>query len=156
MFKKIIIGILAFTVVGGGAAAAAYSYAQNQAIPAVQEEPSFAEQILTGNANQGNTNGNGNDNGGQGAGQQSAGQQNAGQQNAGGVQEPDPMAEGLLGDPFEAAGTITLVDLNGVELATDTGESIYVELGPQDFLQSRGIELAVGDAKVSGAACVRG
>ena len=68
MFKKIIIGILAQTVIGGAAAAAAYSYAQNQAILAVQQEPSFVNQILTGNANQGNTTGNGNGSSRQGTG----------------------------------------------------------------------------------------
>lgn len=131
MLKKIIISVLALTVVGAGAAAAAYNIAQNQATPTMAN----SDQGIVLASDQNQVQGNGYGQGGQGAAAQD-------QQ----VREPIALAEGLVGDPFEAAGVVTLVDLNGVEIATESGETIYVELGPQDYLLEQGVELFVGDA----------
>ncbi|HKJ26793.1 MAG TPA: hypothetical protein VJ965_04065 [Anaerolineales bacterium] len=132
MLKKIIISVLAITVMGAGAAAAAYNIAQSQAAPTTANNENI---VLASNPTQGN----------------STGQQSDSSMQIQQSQYNEPAAEGLLGDPFEAAGTITAVDLNGVEIATAEDKSIFVELGPQDYLVSQGVELAVGEeVSVSG------
>lgn len=126
MLKKIIISVLALTVVGAGAAAAAYNFATSETTPTTAS----SEGIVLASAQ---TQGNG------------YGQQDGSGQPVQQSQYNQPMAEGLTGEPFEAEGTVTLVDLNGVEIATTTGETIFVELGPQDFLLEQGVELVAGD-----------
>jgi hypothetical protein len=128
MLKKIIISVLVLSVVGAGTAAAAYRIAQNDAAPTAAANEDIVLASTQGN----------------GYGQQGDTQSQQ-------VQNPTPAAEGFTGDPFKAEGTITAVELNGIELATDAGETIFVELGPNDYLLEQGVELTVGDeVSVSG------
>ncbi len=122
MLKKIIVGILALTVVGAGAAAAAYNLAlkQNETVPAL-----IQPEAQTVSASQSNLQGNG-----------AVAQDTAGQ--------PQAAAQESLGEPWQAAGTITAIDATGIQLLQDSGESVYVELGPQDYWQSQGITLETG------------
>lgn len=61
---------------------------------------------------------------------------------------PDPQpivqAEGSMGDPWLADGTITELEDFGFTLSTADGE-FYVELGPPTYWQNQGVQLAVAD-----------
>ena len=83
MLKKIIISVLAITVVGAGAAAAAYNFGLNQAVPTVASEEGIVLASAQSQSSQGN-----------GYGQAGQGQDMAQEQQA---QEPLALAEGLTG-----------------------------------------------------------
>ena len=128
MFKKIIIGILIFTVVGTVGAALAYN--------AVTQEPETTANNLQPLA-----------------GAQAQGSAGQGQQNeAGQPGEPAAVAQGAEGEPWQANGTILAVDDYGFDFSTDSGETVYIELGPPDYWQSQGVELLTDQtALVSGS-----
>lgn len=53
------------------------------------------------------------------------------------------LAQGPEGDPWWAAGTIVELDDFGMTLRTQQGDT-YVELGPPDYWQEQGVQLAAG------------
>ena len=127
MLKKIIIGLLLITVIGG----AVFALTDNQNAAAVA-----ATATPTAITNQ---QGNGNGNGGNG------------QTNA----QSTPAAQGTqqvqasvnnVGDPWSGSGTLVEVSTVGMTLMLSDGSEVYVELGPQDYWQAQGLTLNVGDA----------
>jgi hypothetical protein len=64
---------------------------------------------------------------------------------AGGTVTPAPMiqAQSMMGDPWQAEGTVTQLGDFGFTLATDDGE-YFVELGPPTYWQAQDIALADG------------
>lgn len=128
MFKKIIIGILIFTVVGTVGAALAYN--------AVTQEPEATANNIQPLA---------------GAQAQVSAVQGQ-QDEVGQPGEPAAVAQGAEGEPWQASGTILAVDDYGFDFSTDNGETVYIELGPPDYWQSQGVELlAEQTASVSGS-----
>jgi len=129
MIKKIVIGVLGATVLAAGGAAAAYqgfNTDKAEAAPVALVEPTAVQnQAGTGN---GNGNGNGNS--------ATNGQQTQAQQQV--------AAQAMVGEPWTAAGTISLIDFAGLTLSLPDSE-VYVELGPQAYWQDQGVELQVGD-----------
>lgn len=128
MFKKIMIGILLLTVFGAAGAALAY----NAANPTTQ-----AEGVTTTDLNS----------------DQSAPAGLQGSQGSQGLQNShDSQAQGAgsnaaadsMGEPWQAAGTITALDEYGFDFAVAGAEPVYIELGPPDYWQSQGITLEVG------------
>jgi hypothetical protein len=117
MFKKIIIAILLFSVLGAAGAALAYNAATQENAPTADTIEPLAQAP------------------GRGFDQQ--GQQN-GQSGSG---EPVIVAQEFEGEPWQATGTIVAVDDYGFDFSTDSGDNIYIELGPPDFWQSQGVEL---------------
>jgi hypothetical protein len=116
MLKKIILGILTITVVGAGAAAATYAYAQKQAVPAQVDGQLVAEDQLVNTQSQ-----------------------------VVQAQEPQAFAEGMEGEPFSFSAEIVDLDANGINVVLDSGESVFVELGPEDYWTALEPRLAVGD-----------
>jgi hypothetical protein len=92
---------------------------------ALVEPTAVQNQAGTGN---GNGNGNGNS--------ATNGQQTQAQQQV--------AAQAMVGEPWTAAGTISLIDFAGLTLSLPDSE-VYVELGPQAYWQDQGVELQVGD-----------
>jgi len=127
MLKKVVIGVLLLTVIA--AAAAAYTYQSSLADPASSTLPSpIADNTSVGMGNQsGNANAGGN---GQGAGMNNT--------------PGTPVAQGAEGDPWQATGNIAAVDDFGFDMNLDTGETVYIELGPPTYWQAQGITLTVG------------
>ncbi|MBT3337458.1 MAG: hypothetical protein HN855_00545 [Anaerolineae bacterium] len=123
MFKKIAIGLLLTTVLGAGGAAAAYqaSVAEENEILATPEVLSQQEQA-------------------QGFGNAEQGQQ--------GEPAQAMVAEGSQGEPWLEVGTITEIDDTGFQFSLQTGESVYVELGPPDYWQAQGITLEAGQTVI--------
>lgn len=58
---------------------------------------------------------------------------------------PVVLAQGAMGDPWQAAGTISTVEDFGFTLTTAKGD-YYVELGPPTYWQAQGVTLTAGDA----------
>lgn len=54
-------------------------------------------------------------------------------------------AQGMMGDPWQAEGTISVLENFGLTLTTADGD-YFVELGPPTYWQAQGVSLAVGDA----------
>ena len=117
MLKKIIISILVISVVGAAGAAWAYNAAQQE-----NEIVSTTPEPLANGQNQANQ----------------TGLQQAAQN------DPIMAASGAEGEPWQADGIITAVDDYGFDLALESGETVYVELGPPDFWQTQGIVLDAG------------
>jgi hypothetical protein len=130
MVKKIIIGVLALSVLGAGGAALAYSADNNIEAPA---------ELQVEQAVQAQNQGNGNGNQGNGNNQDGSRNQNGGQQG-----EPQVMAQEQMGEPWDAAGTIVSFDVNGTMVDLDTGEQVYVELGPDTYWKNQPVVLEVG------------
>jgi hypothetical protein len=124
MFKKIFLGILLLTVIGAGVAAYAYQASQPQTETTAALDPLAANPPTHPPASNGN------------------GQTN-GQANATPPQGT-PAAEGATGVPYAATGTLTALDDFGFDLTLETGETVYIELGPPTFWQAQGVTLAVG------------
>jgi len=122
MLKKIFIGILLISVIGAGTAA--YIYQASQPTEAASSLPN---PLAT---SQGNDTATQYENAGQTDTQQSA--------------QGTPVAQGAEGDPWQAAGTITALDDFGLDLTLETGETVYIELGPPTYWQAQGITLEVG------------
>lgn len=62
------------------------------------------------------------------------------------IANPDPvvLAQGAMGDPWQADGTVGAVDDFGFTLMTVKGD-YFVELGPPTYWQAQGVALAAGD-----------
>lgn len=119
MIKKILLGVLVFTVVGAGAAAAAYGVISNDPAPvadAVDQVSTIDPADLA-----------------------------ATQQQVAQNQQAGPVAEGLVGEPFAFQAQVMAMDANGINVQMDSGESLYVELGPQDYWQGLDAKIALGD-----------
>jgi hypothetical protein len=117
MLKKIIIGILVLSVIGAVGAALVYN--------AAKQENEVVSTTLEPLAN----------------GQNQAAQTNLQQAGQNGS---IMVAAGSEGEPWQADGTIVAVDDYGFDLALESGETVYVELGPPDYWQTQGITLDVG------------
>ncbi|MCB9134136.1 MAG: hypothetical protein H6636_01830 [Anaerolineales bacterium] len=131
MFKKIFIGILLLTVIGAGIAAVVYQSSLPKTETSTLPDPLAANTTIDQqNAGVGNgqTNGNG----------------NAGNENAQAAAQENPAVEGAEGDPWQATGTVAAFDDYGFDMALETGETVYVELGPPTYWQAQGITLEVG------------
>jgi hypothetical protein len=126
MLKKIIVSVLALSVVGAGGAALVHSAANAEATPAEVQMAEVEAEALNGNQSNGN-----NQNGSQ--------SRNGNQQG-----EPQAMAQGQMGEPWYAEGTILSFDLNGMTVTQTDGEQVYVELGPADYWQTQPVVLEVG------------
>jgi hypothetical protein len=121
MIKKIVVGILALSVLGAAGAAMAYAVdAQNVEIQAADVAPLAAQQA---------------------AAQQSSAQIS---QPAAGNQVFEPAAEGMEGEPYQVSGTIIEMDEFGMTVQLANGESQYIELGPPDYWQAQNVALEVG------------
>lgn len=127
MLKKIIIGILAVTVVGAAGTALAYNV--------VNSDPTGGENLISPLASdQDNSNL---------ALTQQAGISNQGSGSAGGAAS--------TGQSWQGAGNILAIDDSGFQFRLENGEQIYIELGPADYWRNQGVELQVGAAvSVSG------
>ena len=119
MFKKIAIGLLAFTVLAAGGAAMAYNTITIDAVAAADE---VLQQPTTSH------------NAGQGYGQPAE---------AAGTGERQVAAEGSLGEPWTGTGVITKLEDVGIELILNDGQVAYVELGPADYWQNQGVVLSL-------------
>ena len=112
---SVFVGILALSVLG--AAGAALAYSTDASMVDVQEaavSPIVGAQAV--NSDQFGSNG-----------------------------EPvGPVAEGMEGDPYQVSGTIVEMDDFGMTILLANGESQYIELGPPDYWQAQGVDLAVG------------
>ena len=124
MFKKIIVGILLLTVFGAAGAALAYNAATKE------NETATARSDTTANN------------------QRSGAQQHGGQGNQGdqgqGNQQQNGASQANMGEPWQASGTIASLDEVGLNLITDEGKSVYVELGPAEYWQSQDVVLEEG------------
>lgn len=116
MLKTIVLGILTITIIAAGASALAYNLGKNQAAPVGANEPLTAQDTLTTT---------------DGIPAASADQQ----------ADPQPQAEGLVGEPFTYQAQIMAFDTNGMDVILETGEPAYIELGPEDYWHSSGIAL---------------
>jgi hypothetical protein len=116
MLKKIIISVLVITVLGAAGAALAYNaYNQETAVAATNLSPLANQQDASLQADQPEA-----------------------------AVQSEPVAQGLDGEVWEATGNITALDDYGFEFSTDSGETVYVELGPPDYWQQQDIELVEG------------
>ena len=116
MLKKIIISVLVITVLGAAGAALAYNaYNQETAVAATNLSPLANQQDTSLQADQPET-----------------------------AVQTGPVADGLVGEMWEATGNITALDDYGFELSTDSGENVYVELGQPDYWQAQDVELVEG------------
>lgn len=57
---------------------------------------------------------------------------------------PQVTAGDQLGQPWQSTGLILELDENGIILATEDGDEVYIELGPADYWQSQGIDFERG------------
>ena len=118
MIKKIVVAVLAVSVLGAAGAALAYAgnasevkiqaadvalVVEEQSAPAAQVSQTAAEQ-----------------------------------------QTFAPAAEGMEGEPYQVSGTIIEMDDYGMTIQLASGESQYIELGPPDYWQAQDVALAVG------------
>ena len=116
MLKKIIISVLVITVIAAAGAALAYNaYNQETAVAATNLNPLSDQQDSSLPADQTET-----------------------------ALQGEPIAQGLEGEAWEAAGNITALDDYGFEFTTASGENVYVELGPPDYWQRQDVELTDG------------
>ncbi len=126
MFKVIAIGMLVITIIGAAGVAVYDSSKPNQ----VQTQNSL---VATPTSVPSAAPGNG------------AANQNRQANNGGGVQVQQSTSE--VGQPWTARGTLVSVDDFGFELAADdSGQTVYVELGPTTYWQAQGVSLAAGDS----------
>lgn len=124
MLQKIIIAILLITVIGAAGAAVAYK-ATNQDTALASTNPSplasnDQEAVVLEDEIQNQT------------------------VPAETAIQAEPVAQGMQGEPWQATGTVAAVDDFGFDLTLESGETVYIELGPPDYWQSQGIDLAVG------------
>ncbi|MBK9050557.1 MAG: hypothetical protein IPL78_06445 [Chloroflexi bacterium] len=129
MLKKIVIVVLVLTVIGAAAAATLYSASQpdTETTTAIDPIAANANSAAAAPANPNAPVGNG--------------------PRAAGVTpqaQGTPVAQGAAGDPWQATGNIAAVDDFGFDMTLDTGETVYIELGPPTYWQVQGITLTVG------------
>jgi hypothetical protein len=120
MLQKIVIGLMVFTVLGAGGAAIAYNAGTQDTNPAAA-----AIEPL-------------------GDGSPTVASQQVAQNEV--VTTSQPIAQGAQGKPWQAAGLIAAVDDYGFDFTLDSGESVYIELGPPDFWRYQGVEITAGQA----------
>ncbi|MBN2503207.1 MAG: hypothetical protein JXB38_20685 [Anaerolineales bacterium] len=122
MLKKIILGAILVTVIGAGGTALAYGVTTQDTEAADDVPAPLANEQAVDNAQVG---------------------QQAAQNRAG---EPAVAAQEMMGEPWQAEGTITEIDDYGFQFAMQNGETVYIELGPPDYWQNQGVELQAGQA----------
>lgn len=128
MFKKIITGILLFSVFGAAGAALAYNAARS-------EEPSAAVMTSASAVDQVDTF-----------------ESQVAESSQTKEVESNITTASDLSEPWQASGMITVIDDFGFDFAISDAESIYVELGPPDYWQMQDIDLEVGqDVSVVGS-----
>lgn len=120
MLKKIIISVLLITVIGAAGAALAYNATnQDTATATTSFHPLANEQNFSASEDV------------------SLGQTET-------VAQDEPFAQGMEGETWQAIGTIAAIDENGFDFTLESGETVYIELGPSDYWQSQNIELSAG------------
>jgi hypothetical protein len=127
MLKKIVIVVLVLTVIGAAAAATLYSASQPTPEATLAINPIANGAVNAAPANPNAPVGNG--------------------PHAAAVTpqaQGTPVAQGAAGDPWQATGNIAAVDDFGFDMTLDTGETVYIELGPPTYWQAQGITLTVG------------
>ncbi|MEI2609156.1 MAG: hypothetical protein V9G20_11065 [Candidatus Promineifilaceae bacterium] len=129
MLKKIVIAVLVLTVIGAAAAATLYSASQPtpEATTSLNPITDSAANAAAVPANSTAPVGNG-------------------QYGADVTPQAQgtPVAQGAEGEPWQATGNIAAVDDFGFDMTLDTGETVYIELGPPTYWQAQGITLTVG------------
>lgn len=65
---------------------------------------------------------------------------------AGPVQTEQQQAVDMVGEPWAAVGTITALDTAGMTLTLSDGSAIYVELGPSHYWQNQAVTLVEGES----------
>lgn len=123
MLKKVVIAVLVLTVLGAAAAATLYSASQPTAETPLTINP-IANGVVNAAANPTAPAGNG--------------------QHGNNATAGTPVAQGAEGYPWQATGNIAAVDDFGFDMTLDTGETVYIELGPPTYWQAQGITLTVG------------
>jgi hypothetical protein len=123
MLKKIIIGILVITVVGAGGAALAYNLNNPDAA-----EVTTGPSPLASNADEST---------------EQAPQEQTPQVET--TPQSKSVTQVMEGEAWQATGTIVAVDDYGFDFTTESGEIVYIELGPPDYWQSQGVDLVVGE-----------
>jgi len=127
MFKKLAIGLLSLTVLGAVGTAIIYNVTNTDSASASSEEIAVAQESMQGNT-------------GTGYGQQAGQGQQAGKEAQGAM-----AAEGLLGEPWVETGIVTAIEDTGIQMTLETGETVFVELGPADYWQNQGVSVNTGD-----------
>lgn len=136
MVRKIVVGLLLLTVIGGVAAAlisqpTAEAPATVTLSPAVLPSAAVTQAALSSAL----------------AASQAAPQtasQGSRQNAASGTVEPINASAGSVGDVWSGSGTILELSATGMTLALTDGSEIFVELGPSDYWQAQGIILLAG------------
>ncbi|MFN2146171.1 MAG: hypothetical protein ACK2T7_12530 [Anaerolineales bacterium] len=118
MLKKIIIGILAITVVSAAVAATAYNLGKQQVVPVVANDIYTAQDVPASNTD--NT-------------------------IVPHEASPQVQAEENMGESFTALAQIRGFDATGMDVVFESGETAYIELGPEDYWRSQNIELRETD-----------
>ncbi len=118
MLKKIIIGILAITVFSAAAAAAAYNLGKQQSAPVVAQDTYTAQDVPASNPEN---------------------------PTVPHQASPQVQAEEIMGEPFSALAQIRGFDATGMDVVFESGETAYIELGPEDYWRSQNIDLRETD-----------
>ncbi|MBK9121576.1 MAG: hypothetical protein IPM16_00445 [Chloroflexi bacterium] len=116
MVKKLVVGVLLVTVIGGVAAA-------------ILGQPAAASVDLTATAAAHTPQARGNQ---------------ASNNQTGGSGEPVKAAASTVGDVWSASGTIAELSTLGMTLTLTDGSDVFVELGPADYWQSQSVTLLAG------------
>ena len=116
MLKKIIVGILIFTVAGAAGAALTYQLLNQGAVTelGLPEISVMRDGIVIS--------------------------REVNNQEQGAVMEQ----EGFIGEPWEEVGTINEFDDTGFQFVIQSGETVYVELGPLDYWSNLDVKLDTG------------
>ena len=120
MLKKIIIGVLLVTVISAAGAALAYNATHPENNVTLAEINPLASGKNLGTI------------------------EDVAQNQTETTFQGEPVAQGMEGEFWQAAGTITAVDDYGFDLTMENGETVYIELGSPDFWQSQGVAIEVG------------
>lgn len=127
MFKKLAIGLLSLTVLGAVGTAIIYNITNADPASASAEETAVVQESMQENT-------------GAGYGQQAGQGQQAGEETQGAM-----AAEGSLGEPWVETGIVAAVEDSGIQMTLETGETVFVELGPAEYWQNQGVVVNVGD-----------
>jgi hypothetical protein len=122
MLKKFVVGSLVLTTIAAAVAAFAYqSYAKDNSGASSEAIPVLAQQTVRNSDLSPQT-------------------VDTSEQPV----EPQTLAQGAAGDPWQASGVITTLDDNGLTLSLESGESVYIELGPPSYWQTQDNTLQQG------------
>ncbi len=119
MLKKTLLAILFVSVIGAGGAAVAYQSATPDTENAAEAVISPQSQALA-----------------------QSNQPEQAQDNQ--PENPVGAAEGLAGETWQATGIIAALDDFGMDLILESGENVYVELGPPEYWQAQDVALQAG------------